>query len=259
PYTYTLAFENSMTGMPLMRPLMFEEPGNPALRGECGTYLWGREFLVSPVVEPGLSQKQIYFPRTSAWFDFYTEARHAGGHTETVTVVPGHIPVFVRAGAFVPMAPPMQSTCEYTGASLELHYYHDASVTRARGSMYHDDGETPDAHARGRYELLHFAAGVAQGELALTITSELGSEQLRAARTIAVTVHGLAARPRGVLIEREEAPCRWDPERRLLRVELPDATDAVRSLVLRLASSKPVHPLGVECADLALLHSALEC
>jgi alpha-glucosidase (family GH31 glycosyl hydrolase) len=130
-------------------PSMFEEPDDAALHGECRSCLRGRDFLVSPVVEPGLTQKEIYFPRTGAWFDFYSDARHAGGSTETVAVVLEHIPVFVRAGAFIPLAPPMQSTCAYTGERLDLHYYHDPSVSCAAGKMYHDDGETPDAYARG--------------------------------------------------------------------------------------------------------------
>jgi oligosaccharide 4-alpha-D-glucosyltransferase len=253
PYNYTLAFENSRSGMPLMRPLMFEEPGNPALRGECRSYLWGRDFLVSPVVEPGLARKDMYFPRTSAWFDFYSDARYAGGSTETIAVVPEHIPVFVRAGAFVPLAPPMQSTDGYTGARLELHYYHDPSVSSATGRMYEDDGETPDAYARGRYELLHFAGSFVRDQLALSITSELGSEQARPMRAIALTVHRVAARPQAVLIEGEEAPFRWDGARMLLRVELPPERRALRTVVLRLQLPTACQADTTNSEDLAIL------
>ena len=258
PYNYTLAFENSRSGMPLMRPLMFEEPGNPALRNECRTYLWGRDFLVSPIVAPGVTRQEVYFPRSGAWFDFYSDVRHAGGSTQVIDVVAEHIPVFVRAGAFVPLAPPMQSTCEYTGARLDLHYYHDPSVAAAAGRMYEDDGETPDAWLRGRYELLHFSASYARERLALSFRSELGAEQIRPLRALTVTIHQIGERPRGVQLEHEDAPFRWDAERRLLYVELPPDTRALRELVVSLASPRPTRPACEKEVDLALLHSACE-
>ena len=70
PYNYTLAFENHLQGTPLMRPLLFEEPTNEALLSESKTYLWGNDFLVSPVVNPGIATQTVYFPKSSDWFDF---------------------------------------------------------------------------------------------------------------------------------------------------------------------------------------------
>ena len=82
PYNYTLAFENSQTGMPLMRPVLFEEDEATAM---SSTYLWGRDFLVAPVVEPGATRKEVHFPvKGSVWFDFHTGDKHLGGITEVV-------------------------------------------------------------------------------------------------------------------------------------------------------------------------------
>jgi alpha-glucosidase/oligosaccharide 4-alpha-D-glucosyltransferase len=61
PYNYTIAFDNSQTGMPLMRPLLFEEPDGNA-QALSSTYLWGPDFLVAPVVEPGATRKEVHFP-----------------------------------------------------------------------------------------------------------------------------------------------------------------------------------------------------
>ena len=44
------------------------------------------------------------------------------------------MPVYVRAGAFVPMAKVVQSTRDYSTRSIDLHYYHDASVAKASPS-----------------------------------------------------------------------------------------------------------------------------
>ena len=85
PYNYTLAYQNSNSGLPLMRPLFFEEPENYKLYGISNTYLWGNNFLISPVVEPNVSEKEIYFPATSNWFDFYTGEKYEKGTTATVS------------------------------------------------------------------------------------------------------------------------------------------------------------------------------
>ncbi|MCB0472210.1 MAG: DUF4968 domain-containing protein, partial [Flavobacteriaceae bacterium] len=90
PYNYTLAFENSRSGVPLMRPLLFEEPENNMLLTMADTYLWGADFLVSPVMEPEIREVPVYFPGKSDWFDFYTGKKYMGGSTIAVNTVEDH-------------------------------------------------------------------------------------------------------------------------------------------------------------------------
>jgi oligosaccharide 4-alpha-D-glucosyltransferase len=131
PYNYTIAFENSRSGMPMMRPMLFEEQDEEGAAAISSTYLWGPSFLVAPVTEPGATRKEVHFPKgdkAATWFDFYDDQPHRGGITEVVTPVAGHIPTYVRAGAFVPLAKVVQSTRDYNTRALELHYWHDAGV-----------------------------------------------------------------------------------------------------------------------------------
>jgi alpha-glucosidase (family GH31 glycosyl hydrolase) len=58
-------------------------------------------------------QGDVYFPARSAWFDFYTGERQAGGATRSIELSPDHVPVYVRAGAFMPMAKVVQTTRDY--------------------------------------------------------------------------------------------------------------------------------------------------
>jgi oligosaccharide 4-alpha-D-glucosyltransferase len=60
PYNYTLAFENNQKGTPLMRPLFFEEPNNTKLLTVCETYLWGNDFLVTPITKAGVTSTSLY-------------------------------------------------------------------------------------------------------------------------------------------------------------------------------------------------------
>ncbi|MBB3117929.1 TIM-barrel domain-containing protein [Pseudoduganella violacea] len=233
PYNYTTAFENSQSGMPLMRPMLFEEPQNDAARSISGAYLWGKDFLVAPIVEPGATRKELYFPAGSAWFDFYNDQRHGGGITEALGVVPEHIPVFVRAGAFVPLAKPAQSTNDYSARQIDLHYYHDQSVSASSGKLYDDDGATAQAYEQGKYELVRFASSLQGRELLLSLETETGRAAQVAERGYNVSVHNVAARPQRVLLDGRAVKFSWNAARKLLQVSVP----ARRQLSAKLAVS----------------------
>ncbi|MFC5460352.1 TIM-barrel domain-containing protein [Massilia niabensis] len=222
PYNYTIAFDNSQTGMPLMRPLMFVEadPGKPFER--AGTYLWGPDFLVAPVVEPGATRREVYFPNSgSVWFDFYTGDKHRGGVLEVVKPEEAHIPVFVRAGAFVPMAKVVQTTRDYTGRQIDLNYYHDASVAASNGKLYDDDGETAGAFEQGKYEIVRFTSRYVGGRLEIGFATETGKAYAAAERGFSLKVHNVHAKPRSVTIDGRAAASRWNARHKLLEVTVP--------------------------------------
>jgi len=241
PYNYTAAFENSRTGMPLMRPVMFEEPDSDMVPTATisSTYLWGRDFLVAPVVEAGQLRKEVYFPNQGGkaggvWFDFYDDQPHRGGILETVSTVPGHIPTFVRAGAFVPLAKVVHSTQDYTGQALELHYYHDASVQASTGQLYDDDGTTAHAFEAGKYTLVRFDSRVADGRLEIGLQTERGAHATSTPRSFALKVHNIGSRPRAVQAGGKSLPFTWDARRRLLEVSLPPLADTAMKVGIAL-------------------------
>ncbi|QOY92862.1 DUF5110 domain-containing protein [Massilia sp. UMI-21] len=236
PYNYTLAFENSQTGMPLMRPVLFEEDGATGL---SSTYLWGRDFLVAPVVEPGATRKEVHFPgKDSVWFDFHTGEKHRGGITEVVKPVEASIPVFVRAGAFIPMAKVVQTTRDYSTRHIDLHYYHDAGVTGAAGQMYDDDGETVDAYAKGQYEIVRFSSrfigNSADGRLEIGLRTETGKAQAPGERGFALKVHNVERKPRAVTVDGRAVAFSWNGKHKLLEVPVAARRQPSGKVVIRL-------------------------
>ena len=156
PYNYHLAFENSTLGLPLMRPLFMEEPDHFELYNISQTYLWGNDFLVSPVLEAEQSQKKVYFPATNNWFDFYTDEQFEGGQFVSVPTQEENIPTFVRAGAFIPLAEIHQTTEDYQFNNITFKYYFDEAVEASQRSFYNDDGQTAKSFENKAYEMLHF-------------------------------------------------------------------------------------------------------
>ncbi|QED39032.1 DUF4968 domain-containing protein [Antarcticibacterium arcticum] len=191
PYNYNLAWENNQSGIPLMRPLFFEEPENGDLFEVTDTYLWGKDFLVSAVMADSLLEKQVYFPGKDNWFDFYSGKKYKGGTTQTITLKEDHIPTFVRGGAFIPMAKPVQTTRDYKGEVVEVHYHYDPEKKKSAGYLYHDDGTTPEAFEKGAYEKINFESAFNGNSLDLKIEKEKGSNVTNEVQLIELIIENL--------------------------------------------------------------------
>jgi len=218
PYNYHLVYENHKTGAPLMRPLFFEEPDNEKLFNYDDAYLWGNDFLVAPIVESGQKEKEVYFPKGSNWYDFYTHQKYEGGQKATVAVNDTTIPVFVRGGAFIPMAQNMQHSKEYSGRNLTLHYYKDSSVKQSKSEMYNDDGLTRGAVDKGQYELLSFKANQNEDSLNVTLQAEIGKNYSSTEKRIDLVIHNLKDRPRQVRVNEEIVSANWNKIHNRLRI-----------------------------------------
>ncbi|BFM10082.1 glycoside hydrolase family 31 protein [Simiduia litorea] len=219
PYNYTLAFENSQTGMPLMRPLFFEDEDNLALMDNSASYLWGDAFLVTPITSPGLTDVRVNLPK-GVWFDFFTGARHLGGKTISQATQRDSLPVLVRAGSIVPMVAAVQSTQDYSSHELDLHLYMDKTVKQCFGKMYEDDGKDPQALELGRYELLEFAAHQRRTRTDIVLKRVHSYAKAETERQINIILHNQLKKPRNVRLGDKAIDFKFDPEQQRLTLSL---------------------------------------
>ena len=188
PYNYSLAYENSLTGMPLMRPVFFEDPSNHDLIDIKDSYFWGDAFLVKPITEPNLKAVSIDLPQ-GIWFDYWTDKRYTGNQSIQLATQLDRLPVMVRGGSFVPMVEPVQSTDDYTTKILNLHYYADSSIQSASGVMYDDDGVNPDAIKINEFEKLTFQAKQKTQQLNISLKRQGQYQTMPARRHLTLLVH----------------------------------------------------------------------
>jgi len=193
-YNYTLAFENNQKGTPLMRPLFFEEPENQKLLTVCETYLWGNDFLVTPITKAGITSTSVYFPKNNNWFDFYTDEEQLAGTTSNIAVVEDHIPVFVRGGAFIPMIKTIQNTSKYSLDNFDLHYYFDAKTAQSSGKLYNDNGLTANAFEKGEFEILNFNENTNDKVVVIKLNSEIGKNFQPIDKNVSLIVHNIKAK-----------------------------------------------------------------
>ncbi|OWY21023.1 DUF4968 domain-containing protein [Sphingobacteriales bacterium UPWRP_1] len=196
PYNYTLAWENSAKGTPLARPLFYYAPNDTILQNVSDEYYWGKSMLIVPVTQAGQTERRFYLP-AGQWFNFHTGQPVSGGGWKTAPVSLEDIPVFVKAGSFIPMAPPMQNTDKYRLDTLSVHYYPDVSEPDNFYSLYWDNGITPDAQGKNQFELLHFKGLVNAKQIKMILDKTGGSyNEMPAQRQIELVIHNLPKIPR---------------------------------------------------------------
>jgi oligosaccharide 4-alpha-D-glucosyltransferase len=233
PYNYTLLYENAKYGWPMMRPLWYVED-NMELFENTATYMWGDAFLVSPVVDPGLTTQQVYLPAGHRWVDFWTKEQYEGGKEIEVAITPARIPVFVKAGSFVPLAPVFQSTDDYSTENLTIHYYHDPEIEETEGWIYDDDGWTRGALKNEQYQLIELEAEQERKGLELEVELEGGEFKGQPeARNLTFVVYGLEKSPKKVKVngKRLKSGWRWNTDSNSLEFTVELEADEVEILI----------------------------
>lgn len=100
PYAWSYAFAMADTGRPLVRPFGLAYPSlgvDPA-----DQYLFGDFLLVAPVITAGATSREVVFP-PGAWIDWWTGDLYGGGTAQSVDAPLDTLPLYMAAGAIVPM------------------------------------------------------------------------------------------------------------------------------------------------------------
>jgi alpha-D-xyloside xylohydrolase len=169
PYIYSEAWKITASGSTLMRPLVMDYATDTAALNRPYEYSFGKSLLVAPVTEPGVSKWTTYLPKATAWYDFWTDERYAGGKSVTTSADLDRIPLFVKAGSILPVGPQVQSTSEMTNDTLEIRIYAGANGTFA---LYEDENDGYN-YEKGSYTLIPFTWN--EGAHTLTVDARKGS------------------------------------------------------------------------------------
>jgi len=164
PYLYTLFEEASRTGAPVIRPLMWEFPGDPRVARRADSYMVGNALMVAPVMHEGVQERSVYLP-AGIWYDLWSGEKYdtragapagggaatgggrgsaagagKGGRIVACEAPLDRIPIFVRGGTVVPFESLRQHTGEPGDGVLRALVAPDERG-RAAGHVYGDAGE----------------------------------------------------------------------------------------------------------------------
>jgi alpha-glucosidase len=137
PYLYSLLWQASTTGAPILRPLLYHYPNDPKTYQLQDQVLLGPFLMAAPVCRPGVEYRAVYLPE-GVWYDWWSGDRY-DGPTHILAAAPlDRMPLYVKAGAIIPMQPVMQYVDEGPVDHLTLKVWPgDGEFT-----LYEDDGQT---------------------------------------------------------------------------------------------------------------------
>jgi alpha-glucosidase len=205
PYLYSGIEEATRTGIPLMRPLFLEYPEQTQFYGDNRDFLLGKDFFVAPVVTEMVDTENVQLP-PGDWYDFWTSEKHASAMPLRLHPRLEEMPLYVRAGAIVPMQPLVQSTQETPVGPLQLRVYPGDDC---RGTLYQDDGHT-FAYQRGEFLRVNYSCQVSSGSV--SIASAVGKNAFQPWWTAEeIILYGATAAPKAVVLDGQAiADSRYD-------------------------------------------------
>lgn len=176
PYLANVMTDAETKGLPTMRPLPLVSPGDSdAANFADDEYELGPDLLAAPVSAPGVTSRKVHFPAGS-WVDFWNGgAPFAAGSTADVAAPLGKPPLFVRAGAVIPMSAPGLDTLE---PSIDMSTISAATSTEVdalcvvqpgKHAASWDDGATLSVDDGATGVALAFAAGKRASTIVVTL------------------------------------------------------------------------------------------
>ena len=186
PYLYSTARQVTSANDSYMRPLFSDFAQDKRVWDMTDEFMFGRSILAAPILDPQYTEEQIiredamtgwdkkevkredgvakvdwsapktatkYLPKGTDWYDFWTGQRMKGGQTVTLSTQLDRVPMFVRAGSILPLAPEMQYVGEKPWDNLELRVYPGADGTF---TLYEDEGDNYN-YERGQYTTIAFS------------------------------------------------------------------------------------------------------
>lgn len=167
PYLYSMSFTGIKEGLPLIRPMYYEEPWKDQAYEVREEYYFGSELLVAPVTSPAdkemnLSEVKVWLPE-GIWTDIFTNQIYRGGRFIKVYRKLDTIPVFAKAGGILPLYiketgnnlenPEIMELHIYGGADGNFHLYEDDDNGNAEGNGWADT-EIKLNHGKRMLEIL---------------------------------------------------------------------------------------------------------
>ena len=231
PYIYNVMREAAESGIPAMRPLMLEYPGDEQTYGIDDQFLFGSDLLIAPVLQEAATERGVYLP-AGDWYDYWSGEHLTGGKWITVPLTLSSIPMFVRGGAFIFTQPVVQHTGEMPGQPLEITVFPSGSSERW---LYEDAGNGFD-YRRGVFARRRFTTHRDASAMVIEVGSPDGGYRpkprvmllaIRSQADAAGVAVGGVSLPRVKATELEKADRGWASKDGSVTIKLPDRFERV--------------------------------
>lgn len=248
PYLYSYVPEAAERGLSLVRPLIIDYSDDLQTAEISDEWLVGDSMLVHPVVEPGVTSVAVYLPK-GTWIDYFDKSVHVGPGQVTRTINSEtwlDYPLYVKRGAIIPTAAPMNFIGEKPQETLFVELYPDSQSSTF--TLYDDDGETY-GYEKGEFVKVPINMQRKDKEISVTFERAVGPFPLSYSTYVlrfylenadvveSATAQGQALRKVDTIGALATQPSGWASERhpgwQLVEVKLPATASITGTLQLR--------------------------
>ena len=163
PYIYSAAWDVTSNRSSMMRALAMDFPSDSKALDINDQYMFGKSFLVCPVTTAmysrdtkedfsAVGKRELYLPSGTDWIDFWTGEKLRGGQIVIKEAPVDIIPLYVRAGAIIPIGPDVQYATEKRWDNLEIRIYAGAD---GLFTLYEDENDNYN-YEKGAYSNITF-------------------------------------------------------------------------------------------------------
>ena len=171
PYIYSASWQVTANQSSMMRALVMDFAADKQAIDLNDEFMFGKSLLVSPVTKPmywknqlqgkdsvaiedysSVKTKNVYLPKGTEWYDFWTGEKVNGGQTIPKEAPLDIIPIYVKAGSILPVGPKVQYATEKKWDNLEIRIYEGAN---GEFTLYEDENDNYN-YEKGIYSTIHF-------------------------------------------------------------------------------------------------------
>ncbi len=150
PYIYSLAGKAYFDDYTIMRALVMDFGKDKQVEHIGDQYMFGPSLMVCPVYAYGARSREVYFPATTGWYDFYTGQYMGGGQLQTVSSPYEQMPLYFCEGAIIPVGPEIEYVDEQLPENITLYVY---AGRNGAFTLYEDEGVNYN-YERGQYSMI---------------------------------------------------------------------------------------------------------
>lgn len=145
PWLYHLGWRASEDGTPVITPMLYYFD-DEACQKDMSQFMVGKEMLVAPVTDPGVTSREVYLPLNGGgWYQWSPGSQNdaqwfAGGESITARAPLGSLLIFVQAGAVLPLASSWQKNKPHDAIEITLTGFAFPDTGTFSQSVFYDDG-----------------------------------------------------------------------------------------------------------------------
>ncbi|WP_404454496.1 glycoside hydrolase family 31 protein [Virgibacillus necropolis] len=188
PQLYSLFYQASATGLPVMRPLLMEFPDDVKTYNVNDQFMIGDNVIIAPILAPSVKDRAVYLP-AGEWVDYASQKVYGGNQTHLIHAELDDLPIFVKKGTAL-MQGEWTSNADKAPHKVWMDVYAGSTEENYVFTHYDDDGET-FAYENGTYMKLEVEILSNKEAVSVNIRNQEG-DFVPSYRTIELRVHGLA-------------------------------------------------------------------